>query len=381
MPLDAPAWPGSPLPPKRAASSTHGEPLDRRLRAFVRFQVQAPSSAKTLGWIERQWWTPSPTIASNVLRPLAAVYGALANFKRLRTPSAHVGVPVIVVGNLVVGGAGKTPTTIALVAALAQRGWRPGVVSRGYGGASTGVSAVTDDASAHDVGDEPLLIRRRTQVPVFVGRSRVDAARQLLRTHPDVNLIVADDGLQHHALHRDAQLIVIDERGFGNRLLLPAGPLRERPGPMPPPRSAVLYNADALSTAWPGDCSRRSLQGVQPWEAWLRAAAPSPEGLATLRGIPLVAAAGVAVPSRFFDGLRALGLSFEERPLPDHYDWRQAPPVPSGHALIVTEKDAVKFSADHPLATRLWVAPLDLALPEATVAQLISWLPAPRRAA
>lgn len=337
-----------------------------------------PSSAN-LSWIERQWWTPSPTLAATLLRPLAAVYGALSTVQRTRVRPTRVGASVIVVGNLVVGGAGKTPTTIALVAALKQRGWRPGIVSRGYGRAGTSVVAVDTDSAAREVGDEPLLMRRRTGVPVVVGRSRVEAARHLLHAHRDVNLIVADDGLQHHALHRDAQLIVIDERGFGNGLLLPAGPLRERAGDAPPQRSVVLYNADASSTRWPGQHATRRLQGVLPLHTWRGGAQPTLEGLQQLRRVPLVAAAGMAVPSRFFDALRALDLQFRECPLPDHHDWQAAPLVPDGHALVVTEKDAVKIAANHPLAARTWVAPLDLILPEAVVDQLLSWLPPPSR--
>ena len=138
-----------------------------------------------------------------------------------------MGVPVVVVGNLYVGGTGKTPLAIELVRALQRRGWRPGVVSRGYGGTARSARLVDAEATATEVGDEPLLIARATQAPVAVGSRRVAAARQLLRAHSDCDVIVADDGLQHLRLARDVEIALVDERGLGNGWLLPAGPLRE----------------------------------------------------------------------------------------------------------------------------------------------------------
>lgn len=314
------------------------------------------------------------------MRPLAVLYGAVAERRRLQTTPVRLGVPVIVVGNLVVGGAGKTPTTVALVQALMQRGFKPGVVSRGFGRRDGTVVSVTAKSEPDDVGDEPLLIHRRTQAPVVVGASRVDAARSLLQLHPQVDVIVADDGLQHHALARDAQLIVIDERGFGNGLLLPAGPLRERPGAQPPPRSVVVYNHDSMSTAWPGHLCTRSLRGALPLAKWRRGAVAGADDLRQLGEQPITAAAGVAVPKRFFAMLSGLGLKFEALPLPDHFDWIHPPRIPDDHALIVTEKDAVKIAATHALAERTWVAPLDLQLPAPVIDQLVAWVRGAARA-
>jgi len=147
-------------------------------------------------------------------------------------------VPVLVVGNVMVGGVGKTPITMALVKHLTEQGWRVGVLSRGYGRRTTGIQAVTPTSLAPDVGDEPLLIARRCQVPVFVGASRVDAGHALLAQHPEVQVLVCDDGLQHWQLARDLELCVFDERGVGNGHLLPAGPLRENW-----PRKAMPHNA------------------------------------------------------------------------------------------------------------------------------------------
>ncbi len=170
------------------------------------------------------------------LLPLAALYGALTALRRAlyRTGvlrSVALGVPVVVVGNLVAGGAGKTPTVMAIVRLLRERGWNPGIVSRGYGRASADVLEVEASMPAAASGDEPLLLKRRTGAPVMVGSDRVAAGRALLERHPHVDVIVADDGLQHLRLARDVEVWVFDERGAGNGWLLPSGPLRE---PLPP---------------------------------------------------------------------------------------------------------------------------------------------------
>ncbi len=330
-------------------------------------------------WLERQWWAPRPTAGAQLLRPLAFVYGALSGLDRRRAVAQQLPVPVIVVGNLVVGGAGKTPTTIALVQALRILGWTPGVVSRGYGRKDRGLRFIDPDTPADQAGDEPLLIARRTGSPVAVGSDRVQAAQALLEARPEVNLIISDDGLQHHALKRDAQIIVIDERGFGNGLLLPAGPLREAPGAGPPARSLVLYNAGRASTAWPGALAERKLGGVLPLSAWHRGDVPQMDELIELRQHSgIVAAAGIAVPERFFNMLKDWNLRFEARPLPDHHPWAEPPSLKLGQILLVTEKDAVKIPPDSPVALRTWVAPLDFILPPSLIDSLQAWLPTRR---
>ena len=316
----------------------------------------------------RIWWTPRPGWQATLLRPLAAMYGAAWRRRQARSvPATRLPVPVLVVGNLIVGGAGKTPTVIAVVQALQARGHRPGIVSRGHGRRGSeprSVSARHGFADAGELGDEPLLLARRTQVPVFVGRDRRATALALLRSHPAVDVIVADDGLQHLALHRDAEIVVFDERGVGNGLLLPAGPLRE-PLPMRGvPMRHILYTGGVASTPLPGALAQRALSLAWPLAAWHAGDSHAAQALATLRGQPLLAAAGLAAPEKFFGMLRQAGLQIEALPLPDHFDFATLPWPAQGPDVLVTEKDAVKLDPSRTAARRVWVLPLDLVLPE-----------------
>ena len=316
-----------------------------------------------------------------VLLPLAGLYGALVALRDLAFRAGwrridRLPVPVIVVGNLIAGGAGKTPTCLALVELLRQRGWTPGIVSRGYGRhAGDAIVLVTPDTPASACGDEPLLMQRRSGAPVAVGRRRAQAGRALLAAHPAVDVIVCDDGLQHRQLARDAQVIVFDERGAGNGWLLPAGPLRE---PMPsalPARSVLLYNAPAPSTPLPGHVVQRRLGRFTPLQAWLDGLKLDPDAGADLRGRHLVAAAGLAHPQRFFSMLRDASLDIDELPLPDHHDFATLPWPSDTADVVVTEKDAVKLDPARLGATRVWVATLDFQLPPAFTVDLLALLP------
>ena len=317
---------------------------------------------------------------STALLPAAWGFAAAAEVRRrlfasgIRTRS-RLPVPVVVVGNVLVGGAGKTPTVLAIVALLARSGRSPGVVSRGYGRSGDDVVLVDPDASAERVGDEPLLLRRRAGVPVAVGVDRAAAARELLRAHPEVDVVVSDDGLQHFALERDVEVLVFDERGAGNGRLLPAGPLRERIPETLGAHQLVVYNADAPTTALAGHVARRELAGVVPLAGWWRGEPPDRTTLAALRGRTIVAVAGIARPDRFFTMLRTSGLDIVELPLADHADFA-ALPWPAGTGdVIVTEKDAVKVPPDRTLGTRVWVARLDFAPDAAFDAALLALLP------
>jgi tetraacyldisaccharide 4'-kinase len=319
--------------------------------------------------VARLWWRPRLPIAAWVLLPLAGLYGLVIALRRglfalgwLRT--RHAPVPVLVVGNLVAGGAGKTPTVIALVQALRHAGRSPGVISRGHGRSGAGAAAVLAHSRVADVGDEPLLIHRRTGAPVWVARRRIDAVRGLCAAHPEVDLLLCDDGMQHLALARDVQVIVFDERGIGNGHLLPAGPLRQ---PMPsfvPVNSHVLYNAPQPSTHWLGAMAQRQLAGAVSLADWWQGAAPSRQQLQALQGRKLLAVAGMAAPQRFFAMLRHAGLTIDALPLPDHHGFDTLPWPAETADVVLTEKDAIKLPSRLDTATRVWVVALDFQLPE-----------------
>jgi tetraacyldisaccharide 4'-kinase len=271
---------------------------------------------------------------------------------------------VVVVGNVVAGGGGKTPTVIALVEHLRARGLKPGVISRGYGRLKTAggedCREVKPDSPVEQVGDEPALVRRRTGVPVFVARRRVEAARALLAAHPEVNILVSDDGLQHLALARNIEVCVFGDRGLGNGLLLPAGPLRE-----PWPRYVDLVLHTGQQPAFTGHAARRALANMAVDARDRRVALDALSG-------PLVAVAGTAQPQAFFDMLRARGLALARTDaLPDHAGLSD---YASWHAtlkhdfatdpvtVLCTEKDAAKLWAVCPEALAV---PLVFDLPQA----------------
>lgn len=295
-------------------------------------------------------------------------------------------VPVVVVGNLIVGGAGKTPTVLAVARLLSSFGHRPGIVSRGYGGVADATLLVDIDTPPSLAGDEPLLLRLRSGLPVCVGRDRVAAARQLLARHPHTTVVISDDGLQHLALERDVQIVVFDERGAGNGWLLPAGPLREPLSTLAPDlpgvTTLVAYNAAAPSTRCPGSLLHRRLQAAVPLAAWragepTAAAAASP--LDALRGRPIRAIAGVARPQRFFTMLREAGVDIVEQPLPDHFDFATLPWPADTAELLMTEKDAIKLEPERLPGCQAWVVPLDLQLDAALADALRRLLPLPAR--
>ena len=347
-------------------------------------------------WLEhrlRHAWMQRGPLAW-LLAPLALLHGALLALRRalyrlggLRTE--RLPVPVVVVGNVVAGGAGKTPTTLVLAAHLRALGWRPGIVSRGHGRASDDCREVTPESDPRAVGDEPLLLRRRAGVPVFVARRRAEAARALLAAHPATDLLLCDDGLQHLALARDVEVVVFDARGAGNGWLLPAGPLREPWPRRAPSARAPSPPAELLLRTEPGPPLPRPA-GAHLY-AGQRALAPEAvraDGrrvpLAALQGLPLAAVAGIARPEAFFDMLRAAGLTLATtEALPDHYNFDSSSRLPdTRQMLICTEKDALKLWRRRPDALAV---PLMLEVPADFLAALAAALAArdyhPRNAA
>jgi tetraacyldisaccharide 4'-kinase len=295
-------------------------------------------------------------LRASVLWPVSLLYGALFALRRalyrlgwLRTK--RVPVPVLVVGNVIAGGAGKTPVVMAVVRHLQARGLKVGVISRGYGRRTDDCRPVLDDSDPQDVGDEPALIRRSTGAPVFVARKRIEAARALLAQHPSTQVIVSDDGLQHLALARDIEICVFDDRGVGNGWLLPAGPLRE---PWPRRCDLVLHSGEQPAFAGGFTATRALAQDAVTSDG-------TRVPLDALAGTPVIALAAIARPEAFFDMLRARHLSLAETiALPDHFDfdgWQ--PPTSQEFRLVCTEKDAVKLwrRAPDALAVPLHFAP------------------------
>jgi tetraacyldisaccharide 4'-kinase len=318
-----------------------------------------------------------------LLAPLAMVHYIAYHARRALYATGllrqtRLDAPVVVIGNLYVGGTGKTPLTIELVRSLAARGWRPGIVSRGYGTAGAAARMVRASDDAHAVGDEPLLMARATRVPVAVARDRAAAARLLRTHHGDCDVVSADDGLQHWPLARDMEIAVLHYRGLGNGWLLPAGPLRE-PGARLDRVDAIVCNGEVptVRAAAPRYAMRTALGDARP----LQGGAAQP--LAALaeeqgrRGLRIVAAAGIGMPDRFFAMLRAAGLTIAELPLADHFDFASNPFAGlAADCILITEKDAVKCASNPALAAdaRIWVVPLataiDPALVDAVVARL-----------
>lgn len=332
--------------------------------------------------LSRNAYRPGTSAVTIALTPLTWIYRALACGQALlqRRAAASTGLPVVVVGNLVAGGAGKTPVVIAIVHALREAGFVPGVISRGYGRTAHATAVVSSSSAPQDVGDEPLLVHRRTAAPVVVDADRLRAAGVLRAAFADVDVIVADDGLQHRRLRRDVDVIVFDERGIGNGRLLPAGPLREPMRTQPPAHALVLYNHDAPTTPWPGGCATRALGRAVPLASWLAGRHDDGVELASLQARAPFAAAGIAAPRRFFAMLAGAGLVIRALPLPDHHDYATLPWPADAGDVVVTEKDAVKLAPHaHAASPRIWVVPLDLRLPRDFVAALLARLPPPRR--
>lgn len=266
--------------------------------------------------------------------------------------SGHPGRPVIVVGNLTAGGAGKTPLVIWLSLALADRGNRPAVISRGYGGIEPAVPrrvAAGDDPAI--CGDEPVMIAKATGRPVWICRDRLAAARAAIAAGADV--VLADDGLQHYRLRREVEIVVVDGmRGLGNGRCLPAGPLREP--------AARLAEADFVICNGPGRCPGGALAmelvGGEPRS--LDGARRRP--LSDFRSGPVHAIAGIANPERFFVSLERQGLKLFRHPLPDHGAIPSGLLAPAdGRPVLMTSKDAARCSHD-PAADSAWEVPVEV---------------------
>jgi tetraacyldisaccharide 4'-kinase len=324
-----------------------------------------------MAWIESHWERVTPVSA--LLYPLSLLYGAVASIRRAAATPARLPVPVIVAGNLTVGGTGKTPLVLWLAEFLTSRGYTPGIVSRGYGGRGRAPRRVLPESDPLACGDEAVLLARRSGCPVWAGADRVAAGEALLASQPACNIVLSDDGLQHYRLARDVEICVVDAaRGFGNGWLLPAGPLRETLTRLAGV-DAVIVNGDGSAphpsiALLPGNAARfaMTLEGrefrnlLNPGQA---------AGAELFRGKRVHAIAGIGNPQRFFSHLRALGLDFVAHPFPDHHPFTAADLAYDGlEAVVMTEKDAVKCKS---FATEMhWELAVDAA-PDPAAGELV----------
>jgi tetraacyldisaccharide 4'-kinase len=288
---------------------------------------------------------------ASVLFRIAVAVRRLMYWLRL-LPSAHPGIPVIVVGNLTAGGTGKTPLVIWIAEHLKRKGWSPAIVSRGYGARVETPRAATIADDAATVGDEPIVLSRRSGCPVWVGPDRVAVIKTLRDAHPDVDVLVLDDGLQHYRLRRDLEIAVVDARGFGNGFLLPAGPLREPASRLRSVDGVVAHGAAAVkgyAMSLRGDTLHRMTDAADRRLA------------SAFAGQKVHAVAGIGEPNRFFLHLARLGVKVTPHPFPDHHrltpkelDFGDQAPV------LMTEKDAVKLrsAATPDVMQNWWVLPV-----------------------
>ena len=300
-------------------------------------------------------WQRKNALFYLVLVPLSWLFGALVGlrrglYKRGILQSQALSVPVIVVGNLNLGGSGKTPVVMWLVQQLKQKGYKPGVISRGYGANVGAPISVNASSHASVVGDEPLLIFRRSACPVFVGPNRVQAGQNLLKAHPECNVMISDDGLQHYRLKRDVEIAVVSGDALESAYLLPAGPMREPSSRLNEVDAIVFNGKKTLGAAF-----EMQLVGTQFYnllEPNLKANA------ADFAGKNVKAIAGIGKPQQFFEHLRSLGLTFASMGFADHHAFSAADLAKlNADALIMTEKDAVKCQAF--AQAHYWVLPVE----------------------
>lgn len=314
-------------------------------------------------------WKQKNSLYYLILVPLSWLFGLLTWLRRLAyqygiVKSQRLSVPVIVVGNINVGGSGKTPAVIWLVEQLIKRGFKPGVISRGYGGSARLPTKVTAASDASVAGDEPVLIANRCDCPVWVGENRVEVGKDLLDAHPECNVIISDDGLQHYRLVRDVEIAVVDGESLPNARLLPAGPLRE-PYTRLNKVDAIICNGEKISAAF-----QMQLIG----ERFYNLADPSITATASDFNRKIVRAmAGIGKPERFYDHLCDLGLTFTSVSFEDHHAYTAKDLTAiECDILVMTEKDAVKckpFAQAHH-----WVLPVEAQIDDALMPLILAKL-------
>lgn len=329
---------------------------------------------RSADWLQRQW--QNTTLWHTLLIPISWLFGSVSSLRRVFYKLGlfrqhRLSVPVIIIGNISVGGTGKTPFVIWLAEQLRAAGYHPGIISRGYGGSATLPQTVTVHSDPHLAGDEPLLLAQRVSCPIWIGRNRPATGRALLTAHPEVDILISDDGLQHYALARDLEMIVIDSaRGFGNAQLIPAGPLRE-PVTRLRQADAIIINQTGsthssipvLSNVYSMHLNGHTFTNLLHPERLAIAADFQQETVHAL--------AGIGHPQRFFDQLDAMGMNVIPHAFPDHYPY-QASDLNFPGIIIMTEKDAVKCQA---FATEaMWALPVQSELPVELLPYLLAKL-------
>lgn len=326
-------------------------------------------------WIEQQWYRLG--LWHVVLIPLSWLYQFLSKLRRLAyqcgiLKSYKLPVPVIVVGNITVGGTGKTPLVTWLVLALKQAGYTPAIISRGYGGSEKNMSAVNKDGDPSVVGDEPILLAKHSHCPVWVGRDRVAVGQALLKAHPECDVIVSDDGMQHYRLQRDVEVAVVDSmRGFGNGYRLPAGSLRESTARLAEV-DAVIKNGN-VGLDLPINVAATFVMQLQTAQFYQLSHPLDQCNASDFAHKNIHAIAGIGNPERFFQTLRGLGLSFERHVFADHHAFQaQDLQIAGADIILMTEKDAVKCK---PFANQsCWVLPVVAQLEPTFIPHLLARL-------
>lgn len=346
-----------------------------------------------------------------LLWPASLIFGWLIGLRKalyamgiLR--SEVISVPLVIVGNIRVGGTGKTPAVLAIAKALHLHGFKPGIISRGYQSNSSNAQSapeeVTPESSPIEHGDEPCYMAQELadqKIPVMVHSHRVNAAKALMIKHSDVNVIISDDGLQHYKMKRwpareggrDIELVVRDARGEGNQLLMPAGPLREKPqrardftlnivGTEDTSKALPPYFQDAPNFVLPvktGQLYQLTTPGRRMALSEITQLLDPNEDAEK----QLLAVAGLGNPKKFFDLLRFSGLKFQEMALPDHFDFATNPfKENTAKVILITEKDAVKCKQlnDYKDDERIWILPITVDLPKDFVEQMVEILKRPK---
>jgi tetraacyldisaccharide 4'-kinase len=320
-------------------------------------------------WLERNWAHLSPLALA--LYPLSLIFRSIVALRRGAyavglLKAVRLPVPVVVVGNITVGGTGKTPLVLWLAHFLRQHGYEPGIVSRGYGTRNGEPLAVSPTGAPPRFGDEPVLLAQRSESPVWICADRVAAAHALLAAHPSCDVVLSDDGLQHYRLERDFEIAVIDgTRGLGNRLMLPAGPLREPPSRLKQVDAVTINGSDSRALAGPNTFAMY-LEGRQFRNLLNPGHTVDADFFQRQR---VLAIAGIGNPARFFAHLNRLGISFRAQSFPDHHVYTASDlEGADADAIVMTEKDAVKCAAF--ASEKHWVLPVD-AVPDPELGELL----------